>query len=84
MRMKKSEDKFLEWLVSPQINIEDYTVNVTISIEKKKVKMVFEDRGVGISTDDIKELPMYLANQKKKENLLKQCRNFTDHQVLLG
>ncbi len=73
---EKSEDKFLEWLVSPQINIEDYTVNVTISIEKKKVKMVFEDRGVGISTDDIKRIANVSGKSEEERKFIETMPEF--------
>lgn len=73
---EKSEDKFLEWLVSSKINIEDYTVNVSISIEDKKVKMVFEDRGVGISTDDIKRIANVSGKSEEERKFIETMPEF--------
>lgn len=54
---ENKDDRFLKWLVHEGKEIiNDSAIHVTLSIENKRVKFVIEDKGIGISKDDVKRI----------------------------
>lgn len=56
-REEEKDDKaFLEWILENINEILKFQIDITLSIENKKVKFVIEDKGTGISREDIKKI----------------------------
>lgn len=56
-REEEKDDKaFLEWILDNINEILKFQIDITLSIENKKVKFVIEDKGTGISREDIKRI----------------------------
>ena len=53
---KKDDKLFLEWIIRNIKEIDNLQINVAISIEGEFVKFVIEDKGCGITKEDIKRI----------------------------
>lgn len=74
---ENKDDRFLKWLVHEGKEIiNDSAIHVTLSIENKRVKFVIEDKGIGISKDDVKRIASVEGKSDDERNFIHTMPEF--------